>query len=120
MTGPEGTSRAIICLYDIFGFYPQTQQGADVLAKTLNAKVVMPDFFEPDPPFPSENYPPANDEQKAQLQAFFGGPAKIDKAVANVQKVGQALKGSGVTQLGVYGLCWGASMWRCAAPRGSH
>jgi len=110
VTGPEDTGRALIGVYDIFGFYPQTQQGADILAKTLDAKVVLPDFFEPDAPFSASDYPPDTDEKKAKLQAFFGGPAKIDKAVANVKKVGETLKGDGAKNVVVYGYCWGGKV----------
>lgn len=28
-----------------FGFYPQTQQGADIIAESLGARVYMPDVF---------------------------------------------------------------------------
>lgn len=106
VTGPEGTSRALIAVFDIFGFWPQTQQGADILADTLKVKVYMPDFFQPSSPFSLNDYPPNTDEQKAKYQAFFGGPAKIDKAVENVKNVGKVLKAEGST-VGVYGYCWG-------------
>jgi len=107
VTGPDGTGRALIGIYDIFGFFPQTQQGADILAHTLDAKVVLPDFFEPNAPFAASDYPPDTDEKKARLQAFFGGPAEIKKAVGNVKKVGKFLKDEGYTKVGVYGYCWG-------------
>jgi Dienelactone hydrolase family len=110
VTGPEDTGRALIAVFDIFGFWPQTQQGADILASTLGAKIVMPDFFQPDPPFSQDDYPPNTDEKMGRLQAFFGGPAKIDRAVGNVKKVGAALKAEG-KKVGVYGYCWG--MWLC-------
>ncbi|KIJ32099.1 hypothetical protein M422DRAFT_36016 [Sphaerobolus stellatus SS14] len=110
VTGPEGTGRVLVGIYDIFGFFPQTQQGADILAKTLDAKVVLPDFFEPNAPFSPEDYPPDTDAKKAKLQAFFGGPADIKKAVANVKKVGKLLKEEGYGKIGVYGYCWGGKV----------
>jgi dienelactone hydrolase len=109
ITGPEGTGRALIAVYDIFGFWPQTEQGADILASVLGAKVVMPDFFHPDPPYPVAEFPPDTDEKKAKFQAFFGGPANIDKAIGNVKKVGEALRAEG-NKVGVYGFCWGVYM----------
>lgn len=45
----------------------------------------------------------------ARFQAFFAGPAKIDRAVGNVKNVGAALKADGY-KVGVYGFCWGVYM----------
>jgi hypothetical protein len=48
VTGPESAKSAIFLLYDIFGLYPQTIQGADILAYSSPAhpfRVYMPDFF---------------------------------------------------------------------------
>lgn len=106
VTGPEGTGRALIAIFDIFGFWPQTLQGADILAHTLKAKVVMPDFFYPHPPCSLEEFPPDTDEKKKRVQAFFAGPANISKTVENVKKVGEALKTEG-NAVSVYGYCWG-------------
>lgn len=33
-------------VFDIFGFWPQTIQGADIISSQLGVKVVMPDFFD--------------------------------------------------------------------------
>ncbi|KZS90326.1 alpha/beta-hydrolase [Sistotremastrum niveocremeum HHB9708] len=110
ITGSETSTTALVAVYDIFGFWPQTQQGADILATSLNAKVVMPDFFEPDEPFPSENFPPTTEEGKQALQAFFGGPANIGNTIPKVKKVAEQLKADGATQVGAYGFCWGAKV----------
>ncbi|CDO72737.1 hypothetical protein BN946_scf184990.g20 [Trametes cinnabarina] len=108
VAGPEKPGKvAIVCVYDILGFMPQTQQGADILAKKLNVQVLMPDFFEPAGPFPAEKFPPKNDEEGAELQAFFGGTGKPENSVANLIKVGNTLKAEGVEWVGAYGLCWG-------------
>ena len=32
VTGPSTATKAIFVIYDIFGFFPQTLQGADILA----------------------------------------------------------------------------------------
>ncbi|CAE7121072.1 unnamed protein product [Rhizoctonia solani] len=34
IVGKPGTGKAIIGVYDIFGYWPQTLQGADILAET--------------------------------------------------------------------------------------
>ncbi|KAI5307831.1 hypothetical protein KEM55_007291 [Ascosphaera atra] len=47
VTGPADATDAILMVYDIFGFYPQTQQGADILA-TSDAehkyRIFLPDL----------------------------------------------------------------------------
>lgn len=107
IVGPEKTKRALVCVFDIFGYWPQTQQGADILAKTLNAKVFMPDFFEPHKAFPQEDFPPNTPEKKTKLQEFFQTVAKLDVAVTKTKKLGLLLKAEGFDQIGVYAFCWG-------------
>lgn len=50
-TGPSDAKLGILVVYDIFGFFNQTLQGADILAHTDDQKyqVFMPDFFEGKP-----------------------------------------------------------------------
>ncbi|EJD04229.1 uncharacterized protein FOMMEDRAFT_19489 [Fomitiporia mediterranea MF3/22] len=110
VTGPPTSSIAIVNVFDIFGFWPQTQQGADILAQTLNARVVMPDFFAPDKPFFKEKFPPQSQDDKNDLQAFFAGPAKPDKAVEGLVRVGEELRAQGAEKVGAYGLCWGGKV----------
>ncbi|GBE78460.1 hypothetical protein BKA93DRAFT_870124 [Sparassis latifolia] len=111
VTGPEKVGDiAIVCVYDIFGFKPQTQQGADILAEQLKAQVLIPDFFEPAGPWPLEHFPPKTNEEKAGLQAFFGGPAHPQDSVAKLLTVGRALKADGAKFVGTYGLCWGGKV----------
>ena len=88
VTGPDTPGKiALVCVYDIFGcalagisaqttqpltppllhrYFPQTQQGADIIASTLKTKVYMPDFFEPDGAFPISKFPPKT--RNARLQ----------------------------------------------------
>lgn len=108
---------AFVSVFDIFGFFPQTQQGADLLAASLNASVYMPDFFAPDPPFPIEHFPPKTQQDKDALQAFFAGPAKPEKALEGLLKVGEELRRLKKKYVGVYGLCWGGKV---AILSGSH
>lgn len=58
---------------DIFGFFPQTVQGADILATSGKQKhrVLIPDWFEGEPADYSW-YPPTTDEHKKKLGEFFG------------------------------------------------
>ena len=70
----------------------------------------MPDFFEDGEPFPLEDFPPKTDEDKAKLQAFFGGIALPPKNGERLLAFGKSLKDDGVKFLGVYGFCWGQSI----------
>lgn len=127
ITGPKTSDKAILSVFDIFGyvcirlvsselsnpprrFFPQTQQGADILANTMNATVYMPDFFEPDKPFPIDKFPPESDEEKDDLQKFFAGPANPEKAVERAVSVGKALREDGAKFVGAYGMCWGGKV----------
>ncbi|PFH54747.1 hypothetical protein AMATHDRAFT_135249 [Amanita thiersii Skay4041] len=110
VTGPDSSENAIVCIYDIFGFFPQTQQGADIIASTLKTTVYMPDFFEPDPPFPAENFPPKSDKDKAELQAFFGTTANPSAAVTKLTAFARDLKTLGRKRISAYGFCWGGKV----------
>jgi hypothetical protein len=52
VTGPSNASKAIFFIYDIFGYFPQSIQGADILStsdKDNQYQVFVPDFFEGKP-----------------------------------------------------------------------
>jgi len=100
----------IIAVYDIFGFFPQTQQGADMIASSLQTRVYMPDFFEPDQPFPPEKMPPTCEQDKVDLQAFFGSIARPGVAIGKLKRFGQLLRDEGKEKIGAYGLCWGGKV----------
>lgn len=73
VTGPKDATKGIISIFDIFGFYPQTLQGADILATSDHAqhyKVFMPDWFAGEP-CPLELFPPDTEEKQKSLGAFF-------------------------------------------------
>jgi len=46
VTGPSDASKAIFVVYDIFGYFEQTVQGADLLAHPGRYQVFIPDFFD--------------------------------------------------------------------------
>ncbi|KAF9015456.1 dienelactone hydrolase [Cyathus striatus] len=104
-TGPSECADKAMSAY-----FPQTQQGADIIASTLNTPVYMPDFFEPDPPFPYSKYPPKTEEDKQAIQEFFGGTANPSKTVKKLVAFGKFLKSQGVKNVGVYGFCWGGKV----------
>lgn len=106
-------------VYDIFGFFPQTLQGADILSglhhKPTESKnkftVFMPDFFEGKPADISW-YPPDNEEKGKKLGEFFNTTAAPPKTVAKVAKVVQELKQKypDIQNWGVLGYCWGGKV----------
>ena len=110
VTGPENADTAILSIYDIFGFFPQILQGADILAhsdKEHPKQVFMPDFFE-------ENcaniewYPPDTEEKQKKLGAWFEVAAppkhlpKIASIIAECEKTNPNIK-----SWGMIGYCWG-------------
>jgi dienelactone hydrolase len=100
-------------IYDIFGFFPQTIQGADILAHTDNDQpyqVFIPDFFDGKPADISW-YPPDNDEKGAKLGEFFKTTAAPPKTLERIPKVIDELKKSkGVDSWGIVGFCWGGKI----------
>lgn len=113
-TGPSDAKHAILIIYDIFGFFPQTLQGADILATSDDHRkyqVFMPDWFEGHPADISW-YPPDNDEKKQKLGEFFAGPAAPAKTVARVPKVVDEIvsKVKGFDSWAILGFCWGGKV----------
>ncbi|KAI9675287.1 MAG: hypothetical protein M1817_001189 [Caeruleum heppii] len=93
VTGPSTASSALLVIYDIFGFFPQTLQGADILAHADSShqyQVFMPDFFEGQPAHISW-YPPDTDDKKEKMGAFFQGPAAPPKTAERVPKIVKTL-----------------------------
>lgn len=110
VTGPAGATRAVITIYDAFGFASQTLQGADRLAEHMgDTLVLVPDFLEGDYAR-HEWIPPNTPEKQKSFQDFIGGPANIPKTVKRLVRVRGALaeRYPGVDEhVAVGGLCWG-------------
>lgn len=134
VTGPESASKAILVIYgeillrlareltsiltvrhaDIFGFFDQTIQGADILATSNEQKyrVFMPDFFEGKPADISW-YPPTTDEHKQKLGEFFStqaAPPKTLSKIPNVVAEANKLAPGGSFQWSILGFCWGGKI----------
>jgi len=122
-TGPSTATRAILIIYDVFGFFPQTIQGADILAhsdKEHPYRVFMPDFFEGQPADISW-YPPDNDEKDKKLREFFQTKAAPPKTLPRVPKVVQEIsaKESKLEKWGVVGFCWGGKIVNLSSQEGT-
>ena len=100
-------------IYDIFGFFPQIIQGADILAysdKDHPMQVFMPDFFD-------NNcadiawYPPDTEDKQKKLGDWFQNAAppkhlpKISPICDEAEKTNSNIK-----NWGVIGYCWGGKM----------
>ncbi|KAI1097549.1 alpha/beta-hydrolase [Jackrogersella minutella] len=110
--GPQSPQSAIIDIYDVFGLAPQTLQGADRLSASLNALVIVPDFFNGVYVQP-EWLPVDTDEKKAAFAKFQSEQAAIPK---NLEELIEVRKAAGERwpstgdRWGVLGLCWGGKL----------
>jgi len=114
VTGPASAEKAILLIYDIFGFFPQTLQGADILAsgdKENQYQVFIPDFFD-GPAADISWYPPQNKEHEAKLGEFFSTKAAPPKTVERIPKVLKEIQSqrSSIKTWGVLGFCWGGKI----------
>ncbi|KAJ4393338.1 hypothetical protein N0V93_002546 [Gnomoniopsis smithogilvyi] len=112
ITGTEEPTKGIVSIYDIFGFFDQTIQGADILA--LNGyqkyKVFMPDWFNGNA-VPIEWYPPDTKQKQKDLSEWFRRNAPHDVAAA-LPKYVSALQEANPTikSWALIGYCWGGNV----------
>ncbi|KAG5513436.1 hypothetical protein PMAC_001500 [Pneumocystis sp. 'macacae'] len=106
----DNKEHTLICIYDIFGYWPQTKQCVDLLSAGLgNARIVMPDFFFGSP-FPLESFPPNTEEKKKALKDFFNGPACLEKNLETIGTIIEDLKKDCAKSLAIFGFCWGGKL----------
>ncbi|CAK7207362.1 hypothetical protein SEUCBS139899_010172 [Sporothrix eucalyptigena] len=121
IVGPDDATKAIITVYDIFGIWPQTLQGADLLSSLTDALVLVPDFFEGDGAKPE--WLPANTPEKQKaLGDFFGSKADFAKNTEVLLTVRKALAERYPAvddHVGVFGLCWGGKIGVLASAAGN-
>ncbi|KAI0098953.1 alpha/beta-hydrolase [Hypoxylon sp. NC0597] len=113
MTGPADLEKAILSVYDIFGLFPQTIQGADILAGgdvEKKYQVYIPDFFMGSPA-KIDWYPPTDDEKKTKLGKWFEG-AVWPKHLPKVRGLLEAAEkhNPNIKSWGIIGYCWGGKM----------
>ncbi|ROW04617.1 hypothetical protein VPNG_07472 [Cytospora leucostoma] len=122
VTGPADATRAVIDIYDIFGFASQTLQGADRLAEHMGgALVLVPDLL--DGSYAEHGWiPPDTPEKQRAFGRLLEGPANIQRAVGRLARV-RALLGErypGVEgHVAVGGLCWGGKVAVLATGKGN-
>ena len=68
----------------------------------------MPDFFGEGNAFGIDKLPPRNEQDKKDLQDFFGGTANPPATAAKLVDFANVLKGEGFKNLGAHGYCWGS------------
>jgi dienelactone hydrolase len=122
-TGPSDAKSALLIIYDIFGFFPQTLQGADILAhgdKEHHYQVFMPDFFDGKPADISW-YPPDTKEKGEKLGQFFQTAAAPPKTLERLPKVLQDLQKTrpSIKEWGIVGYCWGGKIANLASAAGT-
>jgi len=114
VTGPADATKAILYIYDIFGYFPQSLQGADILSTAddkTKYQVFMPDWFEGKPADISW-YPPNTKEKGEKLGNFFqtiGAPPATASKVPTILKEIKS-KYSKISTWGVVGFCWGGKI----------
>ena len=90
VTGPPTAKRALMVLYDIFGYSPQILRGADILASSKEEEegylVFMPDFYDGNPA-PHEIYPDDTPEKARRLEEFINGPGETSKTLERMGRI---------------------------------
>lgn len=103
----------MVDIYDVFGFAPQTLQGADRLAQHLgDTLVLIPDFLKGNYVLP-EWLPPDTAEKQQAFQDFRAGPGNIQTAAENLLAVRRAVAErypAADGHVAVGGLCWGGKV----------
>lgn len=112
VTGPSDATKGIVTIYDIFGYYPQTLQGTDILASSGATKyrVFIPDWFKGDPADLAW-FPPDTEEKQKNLGGFFqknpppGVASQLPGYVKALSETYPQIK-----EWAIIGYCWGGKV----------
>ncbi|WFC98349.1 carboxymethylenebutenolidase [Malassezia yamatoensis] len=115
VVGDQTATRAIVAIYDIFGFHSSSEQGADILAALTGCRVYIPDLFD-GKPLPLDTIPADTQEKQTRMsscktratdQVFtgLGNPIHYSELLTSF---GRYLISQGFASVGLYGLCWGS------------
>ncbi|KAI1841612.1 hypothetical protein JX265_012506 [Neoarthrinium moseri] len=112
-TWPKEATKGILTIFDIFGYYPQTLQGADILSTSDSKqkyRVFIPDWFNGEP-CPMEIFPPDTEEKQKKLGAFFqknSPPSVAEKVPGYIKDV--TSKYPEIKEWAIVGFCWGGKV----------
>ncbi|KAH8804471.1 dienelactone hydrolase [Xylogone sp. PMI_703] len=119
VTGTSNSRHTILFIYDVFGLASQTLQGADRLAASLSATVLVPDFLKGSYAQPAWFGGEISEEAKEQQRIFRENsePTKIVGTVAEVIKSYEEGEGKkdGGRIWACLGLCWGGKVTALAS-----
>lgn len=121
MVGPQDATKVIIFVYDIFGRWPQTIQGADRLSAHTGALVLVPDFFK-GKGMPPGTLPMNTPEKKKIGTDFFSNEANLEMNVAKLLEIRKYVGEKYLqadSHCGVFGLCWGGKLAVLACGEGN-
>lgn len=118
MTGDKSSPNVLLNIYDIFGFWDTTKQGADLLADSTKYKIVMPDFLR-NHPWPIDAFPPRDEAEGKKFGEWLESIGNIGERVKDVEAVVKDLKANGAQKVGLYGFCWGGKVASQLAGPGS-
>ncbi|OJJ50198.1 hypothetical protein ASPZODRAFT_57817 [Penicilliopsis zonata CBS 506.65] len=113
VTGPPTATKAIIFIYDVFGYTPQTVQGADILASGGPYLVLVPDLLVSNYVEPEWVIPPQSEEVKEKLAAFrarITAPETWERVTSTVTAFKTAPEYASITRWAGIGYCWGGKM----------
>ncbi|KAH8705228.1 putative dienelactone hydrolase [Talaromyces proteolyticus] len=116
INGSKTATRAIVWVYDIFGYSPQTLRGADIVARDLSAGnspalIIVPDWF--DGCVAEKAWvPPVTPEQQEKLGGFIQNKASPGLVVPRVLEFTKDIKNvfTSVEKIGIFGFCWGGKL----------
>ena len=97
-------------IMSVYSFFPQTLQGADILAKAVGAQVFVPDFFGEGNAPSMDRFPPKSDEDRKYIQEFLEGPANVPATAAKTIAFANVLKSAGFKKIGALGYCFGNAL----------
>ncbi|KAE9975304.1 hypothetical protein BLS_002674 [Venturia inaequalis] len=121
-TGSASPTHAILYIYDIFGLYPQTLRGADILARSVagkarnDTKVFMPDWFTQ--PADISMYPPDTPEKMEYINNFFSDNAAPSAIIPKIDGIIKSIEAKNPTiqSWGIVGFCWGGKASLVSGP----
>ncbi|KAI8975486.1 Alpha/Beta hydrolase protein [Mycotypha africana] len=102
--GPKDAKKAVLVIYDIFGYHPNAYQFCDILAKSCKWRVIMPDLLHGD-------YATMELLGKGkELMAWLDRVGTLEVVTPDIQRSEKYLKEAGVDACTLVGFCWGAKI----------